>query len=67
MKILYAIWNYIKDWKNLLTHSLIGVAILLVAFYMPVAPVFRVFILIAVIGFNLIRMKHTKKYLSLKD
>jgi hypothetical protein len=67
MKIINAVWTYLKDWKNLLTHSLIGVAILMVAFYMPVAPVFRVFILIVVIGFNVVRMKHAKKYLPAKE
>jgi hypothetical protein len=64
MKILNAIWNYLKDWKNLLAHSLIGIAILLAAFVIPVRPIYRILILILVIGFNLIRMNHTKRYLS---
>ncbi len=27
--------SYITDWKNLLTHSLVGVAILLIALFAP--------------------------------
>ena len=64
MKALKAIWNYLKDWKNLLAHSLIGVGILLAAFFIPVAPVYRVLLLAAVIGFNLIRMNHAKRFLN---
>jgi hypothetical protein len=64
MKILKAIWTYLKDWKNLLTHGLIGVAIVVVALVIPVAPVYRVVILVLVVGFNLIRMNHTKRFLN---
>ena len=63
-KILGGIWGYVKDWRNLLTHSLIGVAILAVAFFMPVQPVYRVLLLAAVIAFNLIRMNHAKRFLN---
>lgn len=52
-----------KDWKNLLTHSLIGIGILLVAFYIPVKPFYRILFLVAVVAFNLIRMNHTKRFL----
>jgi len=61
MKLLKWIWRYLKDWKNLLTHSIIGVAILLVAIYLPVKPIYRIGILVAVVGFNIIRMSLEKK------
>ncbi len=61
MKLLKWIGRYLKDWKNLLTHSIIGVAILLVAIYLPVKPIYRIAILIAVVGFNIIRMSLEKK------
>ena len=61
-KILDGIWGYLKDWRNLLTHSLIGVGILAVAFFMPVQPIYRVLLLAAVIAFNLIRMNHAKRF-----
>lgn len=64
MKILKAIWTYLKDWKNLLTHGLIGVVIVVVALVIPVAPIYRVGILVLVVGFNLIRMNHAKRFLN---
>ena len=60
-KFLNGLWEYLKDWKNLLAHTLIGVGILLVAFVIPVKPLYRVLLLIVVVGFNLIRMNHSKK------
>lgn len=61
MKLINPIVEYLKDWKNLLAHALIGVGILVVAFFIPVKPIYRVLILIAVIVFNLLRMKVSKK------
>ena len=66
MKIINAIWSYLKDWKNLLVHALIGVAILLAAFVIPVKPIYRIIILLAAIGFNIIRMNHTKRFMTSK-
>jgi len=60
MKILKFIWTYLKDWKNWLTHSIIGVLILLVAFYLPVEPIYRVIILAVVVSFNILRMSLEK-------
>lgn len=50
--------SYITDWKNLLTHSLVGVAILLIALFAPVSPYLRIAFVVAVIVFNVIRMKY---------
>lgn len=61
MKILNAVWCYLKDWKNLLTHGMIGILILLAALVIPVAPIYRACILVIVVLFNVIRMKHSKK------
>lgn len=61
MKALKWIWNYLKDWKNLLAHTIVGVSILLVAFYLPVKPVYRIGFLVLVVGFNIIRMRISKK------
>lgn len=62
-KFLNGLWEYLKDWKNLLAHTLIGIAILLVAFAVPVKPIYRVMILVAVVAFNMIRMNHEKRFL----
>ena len=64
MKFRNGLWEYLKDWKNLLAHTLICVGILLVAFVIPVKPVYRVLLLVAVVGFNLIRMNHSKRFLN---
>lgn len=61
MKIIASVWNYLTNWKNLLTHGIIGVAIVAAALVVPVAPAYRVLILVVVIAFNLIRMNHSKK------
>ncbi|MFH0894583.1 MAG: hypothetical protein V2A54_09110 [Bacteroidota bacterium] len=61
MKVLRWLWLYLKDWKNLLAHTMIGVAILLVAFYLPVRLEYRIGILVLVVAFNVIRMRISKK------
>ena len=61
MKILPWIWNYLKDWKNILSHSIIGVSILLIALYLPIKPIYRISILIVVVIFNVTRMKLAKR------
>ena len=60
MKILKFIWAYLKDWRNWLSHTIIGVSILLVAFYLPVKPIYRIIILAVVVSFNIIRMRLAK-------
>jgi predicted RND superfamily exporter protein len=60
MKILKFIGAYLKDWRNWLTHSIIGVLILLIAFYLPVKPIYRIIILILVVSFNIMRMRLEK-------
>jgi hypothetical protein len=67
MKIIDEILMYIKERKNLLGYILVGLAILLAAFYLPIAPVLRVLILIAVIGFSLSRLSHVKKFMPTKE
>jgi len=60
-KVFGAIWIYLKDWRNLLSHALVGFAILAVGLFLPVQPVYRVVILLLIVGFNLVRMKLTEK------
>lgn len=60
-KLARGILNYLKDWKNLLAHALIGVGILLVAFFLPVKPLYRVLILVAVVILNVTRMRLEKR------
>jgi hypothetical protein len=62
MKIFRAVALYLKDWRNWLTHSLIGIVILLIAFQMPVKPVYRISFIVVVVAFNTIRMKLNKQF-----
>lgn len=50
---------YLTDWKNLLTHTLIGIFLLWFALFAPISPYIRVGVLIAVVAFNVIRMKYS--------
>lgn len=61
MKIINGLKKYLTDWKNLLTHSLVGVILLLIALFAPVAPWIRILFLILVVVFNVIRMKYFSK------
>ena len=60
-KILESIWIYLKDWRNWLSHGLVGVGILAVGLFLPVKPIYRIIILIIIIGFNIARMKLSEK------
>ncbi|MDI6841892.1 hypothetical protein [Methanothermobacter wolfeii] len=57
-KILGGIKAYLTDWKNLLTHTLVGVMILAIAVYAPVSPYLRMGFVGCVVGFNVVRMKY---------
>ena len=59
-KTLNVIWTYLKDWKNLLSHTLVGILILAIGLALPVKPVYRIIILVAVVILNTARMKWSK-------
>ena len=60
-KVLEALWNYLKDWKNLLSHAIVGVLILVVGLTLPIPPVYRIGILLLIVALNLFRMQLSKK------
>ena len=60
-KALEATLTYLKDWRNWLSHGLVGVGILAVGLLLPVKPIYRIIILFLIIGFNIIRMKLSEK------
>ncbi len=60
-RVLSAVLGYLKDWRNLLAHSVVGVAILLVALFLPVEPMYRVLVLVIVVLLNTLRMKVDKQ------
>ena len=56
-----ALWNYLSDWKNLLTHAIIGFGILAAMLWLPVNGYIRLGIFVAVVIINIFRMKKEKK------
>lgn len=58
-RIIKGLKNYLTDWKNLLTHSIVGVVILAVALFAPVSPYIRLAFVGLVVAFNVVRMKYT--------
>ncbi len=55
-KILAAVTAYLRDWKNLLVHTLVGLGILALAAFLPVPWYHRVAILLGVVALNTGRM-----------
>jgi hypothetical protein len=60
-EIFTAVWNYLTDWKNLLSHSIVGILILVVGLALPVQPVYRIGILLLLVTLNIFRMRLSKK------
>ena len=60
-KIFTALLAYLKDWKNILSHSLVGIGLVAIAAFSPVSWYHRIAILIGVIGLNTMRMMISKK------
>ena len=54
---LNAIWAYLKDWKNILAHALVGLLILVIGLTLPIKPIYRIILLVVVIVLNTARMK----------
>jgi len=66
-KTLAFIWAYLKDWKNLLAHTVVGLVILSVGLFLPVKPIYRIILLVVIITLNTIRMKRSEKKAELKN
>ena len=61
MKILRAIGKYLSDWKNWLTHGLVGVGMLVLIIWVPVQWWIKLIAVAVVVGFNVLRMSFAKK------
>ena len=59
-KTFQAIWTYLKDWKNLLAHAVVGILILAIGLALPIKPIYRIILLVVVIVLNTARMKLSK-------
>jgi len=60
-KVFEAVWNYLKDWKNLLSHTIVGVLILVVGLSLPILPVYRIGILLLIVALNIFRMRLSER------
>lgn len=60
-KIINGIKNYFLDWKNWLTHSLLGILLLVIAIFAPISIYLKIAFIICVVGFNVFRMKNFSK------
>jgi len=49
------IWKYLKDWKNLLGYTLLGIAIIVVSAILPIPWWARVIVLVVLVAFNIFR------------
>jgi hypothetical protein len=58
-RVIKGLRAYLTDWKNILTHSIVGVVILLIALFAPVSPYIRIAFVGGVVAFNVIRMRYT--------
>lgn len=59
-RVFKGIITYLSDWRNWLTHSLIGIGLLLVALVLPVDIHIRLTVLACVVAVNIWRMKRSK-------
>ena len=60
MKPAKAVKSYLTDWKNILTHTIVGVLLVVVILFLPVDPLIRIAIFVVVVVFNGLRMRYEK-------
>ncbi|MDI6644750.1 MAG: hypothetical protein QME14_06785 [Methanobacteriaceae archaeon] len=58
-RVIKGLKSYLTDWKNLLTHTIVGILILAIAFFAPVSTYIRLAFVGLVVAFNVIRMNYT--------
>ncbi|MCF7833272.1 MAG: hypothetical protein K9N05_06840 [Candidatus Marinimicrobia bacterium] len=54
-KFFLNIWKYLKDWKNLLGHTLLGLAIIFVSAILPIPWWARLMVFVVLVVFNIFR------------
>ncbi|MBU0927463.1 MAG: hypothetical protein KKA67_06915 [Spirochaetes bacterium] len=60
-KIASAVWAYLKDWRNLLSHSIVGVALVVIPLALPLPAWGRALAFVALVGLNTLRMTLSKR------
>lgn len=59
-----AVWNYIKDWRNLVSHMALGWVLLALAIWLPVDWWMRLAVILALIALNTLRMRRRSARLA---
>ena len=71
VSIIKKIWGglkgYLKDWRNLLGHALLGIVFVVLAIWVPINIWFKLAIIACLIAFNIFRMRRKAKKASTKD
>lgn len=60
-RILRGLIAYLSDWKNLLSHSIVGIALVALPLLLPLPPLGRIGVFFAIIALNLLRMRREKR------
>lgn len=60
-KAIKGLIAYLSDWKNLLAHGLVGVALVALPLLLPLPVLGRVGVFVAIVVLNLIRMRFEKR------
>lgn len=61
LMILNGIKNYLMDWRNLLSHSIMGIFFLAAAIWVPIDIKFKLIIIAILVSYNIWRMNSKKK------
>ncbi len=59
--------SYLKDWRNLLGHALLGILFVVLAIWVPVNIWAKLAIIACLIAFNIIRMRRKASKASDKE
>jgi len=64
--LLRGLGRYLSDWKNLLAHGLVGVALVTIPLVLPLPPAGRILVFVLIVALNLLRMKIEKRMAAKK-
>jgi diacylglycerol kinase len=59
--------GYLKDWRNLLGHALLGIVFVVLAIWVPINIWVKLAIIACLIAFNIFRMRRKASRASTKD
>jgi hypothetical protein len=52
---------YLSNWKNLLSHALVGIALVAIPLILPLPAIGRVGVFVAIVVLNLMRMRWDRR------